>query len=79
MLALEKSWVDSYVGHLPEVRARDLVKGVGYQVVSHHAEGCRLYSGGKCSCRPDVHFYAEARDNPAVLQPRYSQKAPLLR
>ena len=67
------------VSDLQAVRARDLVKGVGYQVVSHHAEWCRLYSGGKCSCRPDVHFYAEARDNPAVLQLRYSQKAPLLR
>jgi hypothetical protein len=51
--------VDEYVHHLPELRPDELVKGVGYHVVTYHAEDCRLYAGYRCSCRPDVRFFAE--------------------
>ena len=58
-LAREKKWCDEYVHHLPELRPDELVKGVGYHVVTYHAEDCRLYAGYRCSCRPDVRFFAE--------------------
>jgi hypothetical protein len=58
-LAREKRWVDSYVHHLPELRAQDLVRGCRYHVVSYHDQKCWLYRGGRCSCRPMVRFFAE--------------------
>jgi hypothetical protein len=58
-LAKEKAWCDSYVHHLPELRADELKPGVGYHAVFYHAEECRLYRGGRCCCRPTVKFYAE--------------------
>jgi len=45
--------------HLPELKASELVRGVGYHAVFYHREGCRLYAGGRCSCRPDVRYFAE--------------------
>jgi hypothetical protein len=59
ILAREKKWVDDYVSHLPELKPQDLVRGTQYHVVTFHGEGCRLYAGGRCSCRPRTKFYAE--------------------
>jgi hypothetical protein len=58
-LAREKKWIDSYVHHLPELKANELVRGVAYHAVTYHEEGCWLYRGGRCSCRPHVKFFAE--------------------
>jgi hypothetical protein len=58
-LAQEKRWVDSYVRHLPELQPQELVRGTRYHAVSFHAEDCRLYAGGQCTCRPRVRFFAE--------------------
>jgi hypothetical protein len=58
-LAREKAWCENYVHHLPELRPQDLIRGVKYHAVTYHAEECRLYLGGRCSCRPEVKFYAE--------------------
>jgi hypothetical protein len=57
-LAREKRWIDSLsLSRLQELRAENLVKGA--HAVFHHTEGCRLYAGGKCGCKPTVRYYAE--------------------
>jgi hypothetical protein len=59
-LAAEKAWIESYVSHLPELRADELVRGTKYHVVSIHGEGCAIYSRrAHCTCRPTIRFYAE--------------------
>jgi hypothetical protein len=58
MLAKERKWVDSLsLSHLQELRAEDLVKGA--HAVFHHNEGCGLYAGGRCTCKPHIRFFAE--------------------
>jgi hypothetical protein len=60
VLAKERRWAASYVvGHAPELQAADLIKGGRYAVLTRHSEDCRLLAGGRCSCRPDIRFFAE--------------------
>jgi hypothetical protein len=56
-LAKERKWAQSYASDQPELKVQDLVRGA--HAVFRHAEGCKLLGGGRCSCKPDIRFYAE--------------------
>ena len=57
--ARQNSFYDSYVQHLPEVGPEVLGKPGVSHVVFYHDDGCPIYGGEACNCRPDVRYFAE--------------------
>jgi hypothetical protein len=58
-MARHNDYVESYVRHLPEVGPEALAKPGVTHVVYYHDDGCRIFDGQACNCKPDVRFFAE--------------------
>jgi hypothetical protein len=56
-------FVDEYVRHLPEISLDALGDALGKPGITHivyyHDNGCSIYDGKDCNCKPDVQFFAE--------------------
>jgi hypothetical protein len=55
----ENQFFDAYVKHLPQAGPEVIGRPGVHHLVMHHDQDCRIYSGGQCSCDPQISFYSE--------------------